>query len=106
MVGYYMMYGIVYADDISFKEYNNKFKYTKRWALTLLIVGILGKTFIPSTKEMTFIIAGGKTMEYAFKDTSLQKIPGQLINISTVWLDNKLNEIENNLLQNKKDSTK
>jgi hypothetical protein len=63
----------------------------------LIVLGALGKTFTPTTKEAIFIVAGGKTLEYMAKDTSLNKIPGQVTTITSTWLEKKLNEIESDV---------
>jgi hypothetical protein len=48
---------------------------------------------------MIFIIAGGKTLDYVSKDKSLRKIPGQVTEITTEWLDKKLKEIQADVKQ-------
>lgn len=79
---------------------NNDYK-KKPWLMGififLIVLGALGKTFTPTTKEAIFIVAGGKTLEYMAKDTSLNKIPGQVTTITSTWLEKKLNEIESDV---------
>lgn len=93
---YFLVYGVnqEWWDKDERKEYKDNHKGKIRWGLFLTIVGVLGMTFTPTTKEAIFIVAGGKTLEYAAKDTSLQKIPGQLTNITSTWLESKLNELQ------------
>ena len=72
---------------------------TKRpWLVAICIfflsISAVGKTFLPTTKEAIFIVAGGKTLDYVSTDTSINKIPGKLANITTTWLDQKLNEMK------------
>lgn len=59
-----------------------------------LSISTLGKTFLPTTKEAIFIVAGGRTLDYVSTDTSINKIPGKLADITTTWLDQKLNEMK------------
>ena len=85
--------GISYIEE---NEYERK-----NWLLGIFIftaiVGAFGITLTPTTKEAIFIVAGGKTLDYVSKDTSLQKIPGQITNITSTWLENKLNELEKDI---------
>lgn len=72
---------------------------TKRpWLVAICIfflsISAIGKTFLPTTKEAIFIVAGGKTLDYVSTDTSINKIPGKLADITTTWLDQKLNEMK------------
>lgn len=92
----YYLFKVLSTDFIKTKmeEYSNKNRWTRRTLMTLTIVGACGLTFIPTTKQMIFIIAGGKTLDYVSKDQSLRKIPGQVTEITTEWLDNKLKEIQ------------
>lgn len=81
------------------EEYSVKHRWTRRTLMTMSIIGAAGLTFIPTTKQMIFIIAGGKTLDYVSKDQSLRKIPGQVTEITTEWLDNKLKEIQTDVKQ-------
>lgn len=97
----YYLFKVLSTDFIKTKmeEYSNKNRWTRRTLMTLTIVGAAGLTFIPTTKQMIFIIAGGKTLDYVSKDQSLRKIPGQVTEITTEWLDNKLKEIQADVKQ-------
>ena len=85
--------GISYLEDHKYKK--------KPWLfgmfIFLLFLGALGRTFTPTTKEAVFIVAGGKTLDYMAKDTSLNKIPGQVTSITSTWLEKKLNELESDV---------
>lgn len=85
--------GISYIEENEYKR--------KNWLLGIFIftaiIGAFGVTLTPTTKEAIFIVAGGKTLDYVSKDTSLQKIPGQITNITSTWLENKLNELEKDI---------
>jgi hypothetical protein len=80
-------------------DFNIMYRWRRRTLITLIFVGIGGLTFIPTTKQMIFIIAGGKTLDYVSKDQSLRKIPGQVTEITTEWLDKKLKEIQADVKQ-------
>ena len=80
-------------------DFNIMYRWRRRTLITLIFVGIGGLTFIPTTKQMIFIIAGGKTLDYVSKDKSLRKIPGQVTEITTEWLDKKLKEIQADVKQ-------
>ena len=65
-------------------------KYIKKlWipiALSIICV------FTPTTKEAMFIYAGGKTLDYVQKDTSLQKIPYKATELILHKMDEYLND--------------
>jgi len=86
-------------DKVKMEEYSSANKWRRRTLMTITIIGIAGLTFIPTTKQMIFIIAGGKTLDYVSKDQSLRKIPGQVTEITTEWLDKKLKEIQADVKQ-------
>ena len=79
-----------------FLENDGEFKrpWLVRTCIFFLSISILGKTFLPTTKEAIFIVAGGRTLDYVSTDTSINKIPGKLADITTTWLDQKLNEMK------------
>ena len=92
---YFMAMGISNDfDRDDMKDFSTRYKWSKRWFIIMIIFGGLGATFTPTTKEAIFIIAGGKTLDYVSKDTSLNKIPGQISTITSTWLEKKLNELE------------
>jgi len=49
---------------------------------------------MPSKNDMILIYAGGKTMDYVQKDTSLQKIPYQTTAIISDYLDKTIKEMK------------
>lgn len=65
-------------------------KYIKR--LWIPIVLSLICVFTPTTKEAMFIYAGGKTLDYVQKDTSLQKIPFKATELILHKMDEYLND--------------
>ena len=60
------------------------------------VVGMTVLPFVPSTQNALTILAGGKTLEFANKDKSLQKIPGQTTAIVASFLQNELNKLRKN----------
>lgn len=77
-LGYFIytmsQYDIFYGEKPDEKKIAAGQKGMKRWGITSIIF-ILFAVMTPDTKEAMLIIAGGKTMDYVQKDTSLQKIP-------------------------------
>ncbi len=99
IIAYYVMRAISTVDKKEVDEFNTNNRWRRRTMFTLSIIGAIGLTFIPTTKQMIFIIAGGKTLDYVSKDQSLRKIPGQVTEITTEWLDKKLKEIQADVKQ-------
>lgn len=70
-----------------------------KWLITfsfwaLLIPGTIGHLFIPNKNEAMLIIAGGATLTYIQKDTSLAKLGPQTTAIISQYLDTKLKQLE------------
>lgn len=63
-------------------------KFTLRFFIISLTIAVL----MPTTKEAVFIYAGGKTLDYVQKDTSLQKIPYKATEIIIHKMDEYLND--------------
>ncbi len=99
VVYYFFNFMITELEKDKMEKYSSDNKWTRRTLITISIIGIAGLTFIPTTKQMIFIIAGGKTLDYVSKDQSLRKIPGQVTEITTEWLDKKLKEIQADVKQ-------
>jgi hypothetical protein len=98
--------GLVIYMVIKLIDYIELNKGTKRpWLVAIcmffLSISAIGKTFLPTTKEAIFIVAGGKTLDYITTDTSVNKIPDKLANITTTWLDQKLDELKKSDHKNK-----
>ena len=72
------------------KRWRNKIK----WILPLTITFFLIAVFIPSKKDAIFIIAGGKTIDWAKADTNLAKIPSQTTLIISKYFDKQVKELE------------
>lgn len=99
LIIYYVIRALSTVDKKDVDLYNTNYRWRRRTMFTFAIIGALGLTFIPTTKQMIFIIAGGKTLDYVSKDQSLRKIPGQVTEITTEWLDKKLKEIQADVKQ-------
>jgi hypothetical protein len=98
--------GLVIYMVIKLIDYIELNEGTKRpWLVAICIfflsISAIGKTFLPTTKEAIFIVAGGKTLDYITTDTSVNKIPDKLANITTTWLDQKLDELKKSDHKNK-----
>ena len=68
--------------------------------IPFLIISAIVLIFVPTTKEAMIIYGGGKTLEFAKQDSSLNKIPYQATKVITNYLDKQLNQI------NKQDTAK
>lgn len=77
------------------KDFDNAHGSIKRLALWVLIPSLLICTFLPSKNDMILIYAGGKTMDFVQKDSSLNKIPYQTTKIISDYLDNLLKNKQN-----------
>lgn len=58
----------------------------------IFIISLIIAVLTPTTKEAVFIYAGGKTLDYVQKDTSLQKIPYKATEIIIHKMDEYLND--------------
>jgi hypothetical protein len=67
---------------------NKKQKIAKRF----LFISLFFAVFTPDTKEAIMIYAGGKTLDYVQKDTSLQKIPYKATELIIKKMDQYLND--------------
>lgn len=73
-------------------------KHPLRWMICIISICSLFLMFVPSKKDIIFIVAGGKTIDFVKSDTSITKIPAQTTAIISDFLDKQLREM------NKKDS--
>lgn len=90
---------IVYAVESEFWEDDDFLNYKKNWGwmrrmwIVSLITGIM-LCFLPTKNEVIFIIAGGKTIEFATNDSSINKIPGQATKILSDFIQKQISEIK------------
>lgn len=78
------------SERVKIASLNKQIKFTFR----ICIIATFIASLLPSSKEAIFIYAGGKTMDYIQKDTSLQKIPFKATEIVIKKMDEYLNEGE------------
>jgi hypothetical protein len=95
-----ILYRLIELDDNLIYEYrveqttkrielnNKKQKIAKRF----LFISLFFAVFTPDTKEAIMIYAGGKTLDYVQKDTSLQKIPYKATELIIKKMDQYLND--------------
>ena len=95
-----MLYRLIELDDNLVYEYkveqitkrieinNKKQKIARRF----LFISLFFAVFTPDTKEAVMIYAGGKTLDYVQKDTSLQKIPYKATELILKKMDQYLND--------------
>jgi hypothetical protein len=95
------VYAICSADFDEFHEKEIEKRKASRKSLLKKINWIipLGFTFtiisilIPNKNEMIFIVAGGKTIDWVQKDTSICKIPSQTTAIISDFLDKQIKKM-------------
>jgi hypothetical protein len=81
---------ISYDKEEKIKYKASRDKYIKKSWIPLFLSIIC--VFTPTTKEAMFIYAGGKTLDYVQKDTSLQKIPYKATELIIKKMDQYLND--------------
>ncbi len=70
------------------------------WILfSIMCLTIIIACLIPTKKEVIFIVAGGKTIEYIEKDTSISKIPGQSTALLSKYLENELKQMSSDTVK-------
>ncbi len=87
---FYIIFGLINA-DCEDKPFRKKPLYI--WVPVLFTTVLIG-SLIPTKKEAILIIAGGKTMDYVEKDTSLNKLPYQTTAIISEFLDKQLKDLK------------
>lgn len=68
-------------------EWTRFFKKILNWSIPLLIVGALGISFIPTTKEAFLIYGVGGSIDYLKENPTARQLPDKLINILDEWVD-------------------
>lgn len=95
-----MLYRLIELDDNLVYEYKVE-QTTKRIEINskkqkiarrFLFISLFFAVFTPDTKEAIMIYAGGKTLDYVQKDTSLQKIPYKATELIIKKMDQYLND--------------
>lgn len=68
-------------------SYAKKAKWNLRWSIPLLIFGISGVCFIPTTKDALLIWGVGGSIDYLKENPTAKQLPDRLINILDQWVD-------------------
>jgi len=71
--------------------------------LSVFFIGLFGKILLPTQKEIIFIVAAGNTIEFAQKDTSIQKVPGQATALLSNWLEKETNNLKKEINETSSD---
>lgn len=82
-----------YYEDDSRKKNREKWTSKIKLFLTIGVIALLIRVLSPSKNEVIFIVAGGKTIDFIQKDTSLNKIPSQTTAIISSFLDKQIKEL-------------
>ncbi len=77
------------------EEFRNKFSNKLKWIFPIAFISLFASILIPTRNEAIFIVAGGKTIDWAMQDTSLCKIPDQTTLILSEFLDKQIKELKN-----------
>jgi len=91
---WYMGMFITCYDSEDIKRYSTNHSKYRLLSFWIAIIFSILLVFIPSKNDALLIIAGGKTMDYIQKDTSLSKIPYQTTSIISRYLDKELEELK------------
>lgn len=98
ILGFYRLFSFLLENEYEKKPWI--------WFMTssFLFLGVIGNVLTPTKNEAIFIIAGGKVMDFAQNDSSLNKIPEQATKMLSSWMDKEINKSENNIVssENKK----
>ena len=93
-------------NDNEEKENKVKRKYFINRVWIPILLSIL-TVLVPNTKEAMLIVAGGKTLDYAQQDTSLQKIPFKATELILKKMDEYIDDAGDKMLKSDtNDSTK
>jgi len=93
MVLFYFIKFINHIEGDDNEIYTRKNRWKIIWAFILIGIAIIGITLTPSKNEAILIIAGGKTIDWISKDTSICKIPSQTSELVSSFLDKQIKEL-------------
>ena len=71
-----------------------KWKWARNLGIIFLCIGTVFASLIPTRSELVFIIAGGKTIDFVQKDSSINKIPNQATKIVSDMLENEIKKLK------------
>lgn len=89
----FLIINIANDDDVS-KKMKRKFTRITWMSGILFLMSFILFILTPTKKDVIFIIAGGKTIDFVQQDSSINKIPGQTTKIISDFLDKKIKEME------------
>jgi hypothetical protein len=87
-----------YEDNLEMKKKSIKIG---RILIISFLFSLLLNVFIPSQKEATFIIAGGKIIDFIKSDKNANKIPAQTTAITSSFLQKQIDKMNNDSTKNK-----
>lgn len=65
-----------------------------KWIVPVTIFSILFFTALPTQRDVIFIVAGGKTIDFIENDSSVNKIPKQTTLIISEFLEKQIKELQ------------
>lgn len=78
---------IAIADDDEDKEELNLFKKCLKFSVPILVVCILIKILVPTTKEALLIYGVGGTIDYIKANPTAKQLPDKCVNALDKWVD-------------------
>ena len=91
----YFIIRYVILDDYDYKNSSfKKYDFIPKYLIVICIIVGLFKVFTPTQNEAILIIAGSKTLDFAQKDSSLNKIPYQTTELITNYLDKQIKDTQ------------
>lgn len=80
-------------------EYRYNMKLSKRlirWTSSILVISVIGTTFIPTTKEALFIYGVGNTVDFIKSNPTAKQLPDKCVKALDRWVDSLNDNTEEN----------
>lgn len=90
LIGYLVIRGIDSYDQSDRDEYDKQYGFVIKYAKVIFITTLLISLITPSKNDAIMVYAGGKTIDFAEKDSSLSKIPSQTTKIISDYLQKQI----------------
>lgn len=90
---------IAIADDDEDKEELNLFKKCLKFSVPILVVCILIKILVPTTKEALLIYGVGGTIDFVKSNPTAKQLPDKCVNALDKWVDSWNIEEENDSIK-------
>ena len=58
-----------------------------RWFITILIIGVLGCTFIPTRNDLLMIYGLGGTIDYVKSNDAAKQLPDKCVEALDAWVE-------------------